>query len=120
MDHNADRLEAQVKKFNEDCKKGVDSAFGKDPKYLRAVEKAPFYAVQVRPASGGTMGGVQTNDKFQVLDRKGGVIQGLYAGGEMANRPYYDRYYLAGSSLTIAYTSGRLIGEEAAKAVLKK
>ena len=120
MGVNADRLEAQVKKFNEDCKKGVDSAFGKDPKYLRAVEKAPFYAVQVRPASGGTMGGVQTNDKFQVLDRKGGVIQGLYAGGAMANRPYYDRYYLAGSSLTIAYTSGRLIGEEAAKAVLKK
>ena len=41
------------------------------------------------------MGGVATNDKFEVLDRKGAVIPGLYAGGEMANRPYYDRYFLA-------------------------
>lgn len=120
MGVNADRLSAALEKYNADCKKGVDSAFGKDPKHLHALEKAPFYAVQVRPSTGGTMGGVATNDKFEVLDRKGAVIPGLYAGGEMANRPYYDRYFLAGSSLTIAYTSGRLIGEEAAKAVLKK
>lgn len=120
MGVNADHLSAALEKYNADCKKGVDSAFGKAPKHLHALEKAPFYAVQVRPSTGGTMGGVATNDKFEVLDRKGAVIPGLYAGGEMANRPYYDRYFLAGSSLTIAYTSGRLIGEEAAKAVLKK
>ena len=120
MGVNADNLAKALDKYNADCKKGVDSAFGKAKQYLHAVTKAPFYAVQVRPSTGGTMGGVATNDKFEVLDSKGAVIPGLYAGGEMANRPYYDRFFLAGSSLTIAYTSGRLIGAEAAKAVLKK
>ncbi len=114
MGADAYQLEATMKKWNADVKAGKDTEFGKDAKYMHAFEKAPFYAVKVRPVAGGTMGGVETNDKFQVLDVKGKVIPGLYAGGEMANRPYYNRVYVSGSSLELAYTSGRLIGAEAA------
>ena len=81
---------------------------------MRPLVKPPFYAVKVMPSAGGTMGGVATNARFEALDAKGQVIPGLYAGGEAANRPYYDRTYVSGTGLGIALTSGRLIGEAAA------
>ena len=53
--------------------------------------------------------------KFQVLRQDGSVIKGLYAGGETVNRPYYRRVYTSGTGLGLAYTSGRIAGENAAK-----
>ena len=69
----------------------------------------PFYAVRVVPQTGGTMGGVKVNEKFQVLRADGSVIKGLYAGGEVINR-----VYTSGTGLGIAYTSGRIAGMNAA------
>ena len=44
-----------------------------------------------------------------------GAGVGLYAGGETANRPFYRRVYTSGTGLGLAYTSGRIAGENAAK-----
>lgn len=77
--------------------------------------KDRFYAVRVIPSTMGTIGGLQTNDKFQVLRADGSVIKGLYAGGETANRPFYRRVYTSGTGLGLAYTSGRIAGAEAAQ-----
>lgn len=119
MGADAYALEKEIGRYNEFVKAGEDKDFGKAKEFLHPVEKAPFYAVKVFPVINGTMGGVAVNDKFQVLNKKNQPIAGLYAGGEMANRAFYNRVYVEGSSLAIAYTSGRLIGEAAA-ASLKK
>lgn len=92
-----------------------DPAFNKMPEFLVPFDKAPFYAVRVVPSTMGTIGGLQTNDKFQVLRADGSVIKGLYAGGETANRPFYRRVYTSGTGLGLAYTSGRIAGANAAQ-----
>lgn len=70
-------------------------------------------AIRVVPKTGGTIGGVKVNDKFPVICEDGSVIKGLYAGGEVINRPYYNRVYTSGTGLGIAYTSGRIAGTNA-------
>lgn len=96
--------------YNKACETGDDKTFKKPAAYLKPFLKAPFYAVRVVPQTGGTMGGVKVNDKFQVIRADGSVIKGLYAGGEVQNRPYYGRVYTSGTGLGIAYTSGRIAG----------
>ena len=110
----AAQLKATMDKYNQACKDRKDPVFDKDPEFLVPLEQAPFYAVRVIPSTMGTIGGVRTNDKFQVLRADGSVIKGLYAGGETANRPFYRRVYTSGTGLGLAYTSGRIAGENAA------
>lgn len=97
------------------CVPSTASWFMKPKTYLKPFLKAPFYAVRVVPQTGGTMGGVKVNDKFLVVCADGSPVKGLYAGGEVQNRPYYNRVYTSGTGLGIAYTSGRIAGGYAAE-----
>lgn len=108
-------LKAVFDQVNEAAATGDDKVFHKEKMYIHGLTKAPFYAVRVIPVTGGTMGGLVTDDHFRVLDKNGKPIKGLYAGGEMANRQFYNRTYSSGSSLAIALTSGRIAGETAAE-----
>lgn len=108
-------LKRTMDAYNEACETGDDKAFKKPKTYLKPFLKAPFYAVRVVPQTGGTMGGVKVNDKFQVVRADGSPVKGLYAGGEVQNRPYYGRVYTSGTGLGIAYTSGRIAGGYAAE-----
>lgn len=108
-------LRATMEQYNQACKDKKDTLLNKEPEFLVPVDKAPYYAVRVIPSTMGTIGGLQTNNKFQVLRADGSVIKGLYAGGETANRPFYRRVYTSGTGLGLAYTSGRIAGENAAK-----
>ena len=109
-----DALARTMKDYNAACTTGDDKAFGKAKEFLKPFAKPPFFAVRVVPKTGGTNGGVKVNDKFQVVREDGSVIKGLYAGGEVINRPYYNRVYTSGTGLGIAYTSGRIAGTNAA------
>lgn len=111
----AKALADTMKAYNDACRNGKDEQFGKPAQFLKPFEKAPFYAVRVVPKTGGTIGGVKVNEKFQVIRADGTPIKGLYAGGEVINRPYYNRVYTSGTGLGIAYTSGRLAGKYAAQ-----
>ena len=82
--------------------------------------QAPYFAVKVRPVISGTIGGFVVTPDFQVLDNALKPIQGLWAAGELANRAFYNRVYEPGTSLLIAYASGRAAGTSAAKAALSK
>ena len=113
----ADKLKATMDAYNEACKTGDDKVYHKPKAFLKPFEKAPFYAVRVVPQTGGTMGGVKVDEHFRVVDKAGKPIPGLYAGGEVQNRPYYQRVYTSGTGLGIAYTSGRIAGAHAADAV---
>ncbi len=117
MGVDAAALVETTKQYNTYCANGVDEQFGKTSTLygvtgtaLRPIEVGPFYAVKVHPSNAGTIGGVVTNWDCQVLREDGSVIEGLYAGGECSNREYYAYTYMSGSGVTVALTSGRLIG----------
>ena len=64
----------------------------------------------------GTAGGLIVNDKAQVLDQDGNVIEHLYAAGELTCVQVLDTvHFSAGENLSWNVYSGRIAGTEAAK-----
>ena len=120
MGARADNVKQTIEKLNADAPAGKDTAFGRDPINFTSLTQAPYFAVKVRPVISGTIGGFVVTPDFQVLDNALKPIQGLWAAGELANRAFYNRVYEPGTSLLIAYASGRAAGTSAAKAALSK
>ncbi|MDI6616714.1 MAG: FAD-binding protein, partial [Syntrophaceae bacterium] len=112
---------AAVKKtvddYNSYLKTGVDKEFGR---YLqpdaKPIGKAPFYAVRLWPKVHHTMGGVQINEKAQVIDVDGKPIPGLYAAGEVAGG-VHGAVRLGSCAVVDCLVFGRIAGKEVVKAV---
>lgn len=120
MGARANNVKQTIEKLNADAAAGKDTAFDRDPINFTSLTQAPYFAVKVRPVISGTIGGFVVTPDFQVLDNALKPIQGLWAAGELANRAFYNRVYEPGTSLLIAYASGRAAGTSAAKAALSK
>ena len=60
------------------------------------------------------MGGVEINEKAQVINTKGNPIPGLYAAGEVTGG-IHGTNRLGGNALTDITVFGRIAGENAAK-----
>src|SRR5882757_267331 len=73
-------LEATVARYNMFASKGADEDFEKP--VLHRIETPPFYAAYASIRVLDSYGGLKINGKAQVLDTRGQVIPGLYAGGE--------------------------------------
>jgi fumarate reductase flavoprotein subunit len=119
---NPEKLQATIDEYNESCRKGHDALFCKDPKYLRPIEGPQFYAVRAKTVFLGTLGGIKVNERTEVLDKKGGVIPGLYAVGFDAGGMYGDSYCIreaSGLSAGFAINSGRMAGSNAVKYLRK-
>lgn len=110
-------LRATIERYNTFAEKKHDDDFAKDPKYIQAVAKGPFYAVKSMPTALGTLGGAKVTENLQVVGTNGKVIDGLYAVGNDAGGMYGDSYDLlmAGSTIGFAVNSGRIAGEHAGK-----
>jgi succinate dehydrogenase/fumarate reductase flavoprotein subunit len=108
------QLEQTVSTYNSYAHAGEDLQYGKNPQYLNAIEEPSFYALKVVPATLGTLGGLRINLKAQVLDPAGNPIPGLYAAGEVANGQLFAAYPASGTSLQVAFSLGRLAGQQAA------
>ena len=109
-------LRATVDEYNDCCAKGRDRLFVKNPKFLRPLLGPRYYAVKVRTAFLGTMGGIRINQYTEVVDKKNAVIPGLYAGGFDAGGMYGDSYPITASpglSSAFALNSGRIAGRRA-------
>ena len=109
-------LRATVDEYNDCCSRGRDRLFVKNPKFLRPLLGPRHYAVKVRTAFLGTMGGIRINQNMEVLDKKSAVIPGLYAGGFDAGGMYGDSYPITvspGLSSAFALNSGRIAGRSA-------
>lgn len=82
----ADAFVAEIERHNGFCDAGQDDDFGR---YLfdelSPVREAPFYASPATWAAHITIGGLVTDENFQVLTEAGGAIEGLYAAGEVRN-----------------------------------
>ena len=75
---------ATIERYNKFCDNGRDLDFGKDPKSLIPIRKPPFYAFfghRFRQCTKG-LNGIAVNPKFEVLNTKGEVMPGLWAGGD--------------------------------------
>ena len=100
-----------VKRYNLFVKKGMDEDFSRSP-LGEGILHPPFYVMG--PAVGYigvTLGGLDINTRFQVLDQSGGAIPGLFAGGRNGGGLIIMGH---GLNLAWAFTSGRLAGKTAA------
>lgn len=123
-------LKATVDRFNGFVAKGRDEDFHRgDRAYdrylgdgykanpaLGAIDKAPFYAVQVYPGDVGTYGGVVTDSSARVLREDGSPIEGLYATGTTTASVMGRSYPGAGSSIGPSFTWGYVAAKHAAGA----
>jgi fumarate reductase flavoprotein subunit len=111
-------LRATVEEYNGFCEKRHDDLFAKDLKYLRPLRGPKFYAAKAQTVFLGTMGGIKTNHKMEVIDKKDAAIPGLYAVGYDVGGMYGHDYCMqvaSGLSSAFAINSGRLAGKNALK-----
>jgi 3-oxosteroid 1-dehydrogenase len=124
-------LAAEVERFNGFARDGADPDFHRgeseynkyygDPSNkpnpnLGAIEKGPFYAVEMVPGDVGTSGGVMTDEYARVLRPDGSVIQGLYATGNSTAAVVGRVYPGAGASVGPSMTFGYIAALHAAGA----
>lgn len=112
---NPEVLIHSVERYNELCAAGEDTDYGKASEYMVPIEEGPFYAVRGYAINRGTLGGIQINEEAQVIDAAGNPIEGLYAAGTIASRPFFSRTYHGGSALGISATMGYVAGNSAVK-----
>ncbi len=115
----AEALEASVKQYNAYCAQGHDNEFFKEVRYMRPLDTKKLYAIKLRANFFSAFGGLNTNRRFQVLDKANKPIKGLYAAGlevsKMAGHTYTT--WTSGYAFGFACYSGRYAGLEAAKAL---
>ncbi len=109
-------LEATVQRWNAAVVAGHDAEFGRfnsagpDPT-ARAVEKAPFYAIQLFPMTRKSMGGLAIDADARVIDAAGRPVRGLYAAGEVTGMAGINgRYGGEGTFLGPSVFLGRIAG----------
>ncbi len=127
LEINLSTLKNTLTQFNENARQGLDPEFDRgegayDRCYgnphsahpnLGTVEKAPFYAVEVKTTSLSTKGGPVVNSKSQVVHKDGDALQKLYAIGNVADCIMY--YGCSGGDslgpgMTAGYIAGNAIG----------
>lgn len=96
-------------------KAGTDKDFGRDDlatvKY--DLSTAPYYAVKIAPGVHHTMGGVEINEKTEVINADGNVILGLFAAGEVTGGVHGGNR-LGGNAVADIIVFGRIAGQTAA------
>jgi fumarate reductase flavoprotein subunit len=114
---------AEIKRYNEMCKQGIDKDFGKDRRIMKAtaLKDAPFYGTvnknsgSVRSISAGMVSttGLDTDAEGRVLNSDFKPIKGLYAAGNNAGGRFITVYQtpLSGISIGMAITEGCMLGE---------
>ena len=125
---DAQGLAAEVKRHNEFAAAGVDLDYHKgespadryfgDPAAkpnpcLGAIDKPPFYAVELWPGDIGTNGGLRTDASARVLRENGIPIDGLYAAGNCADAVTGNAYPGAGATIGISMVFGYIAARHA-------
>lgn len=109
---DANTFVEQVNRYNGMCEKGVDEDLGQTT--LIPIGEGPYYAVDIKTITMGTIGGLKTDDDKHVLDKEGNAIDGLYAAGELINGKYFNQVYTSGCAQLLSLDSGIIAGRNAA------
>lgn len=114
MGVDVEALKATVERYNELAAAGSDDDFGKRADRMFEINTAPFYAYKLTDTVIlVSMGGLQTNVDFQVLDTDDNVIEGLYAVGNAQGGRFLVDYPLPCPAIShgCAMTHGMLVGQ---------
>ena len=132
LEIDAPALAQSVARYNDDARRGVDSAFGLggDPYQrflgdrdhapnpcMRPIETPPYYAIRLYPSDLGTIAGLMTDAEARVLDAAGRPIDGLYACGNDMNSIMDGAYPGPGITLGPALVFGTLAARAIARAM---
>lgn len=113
----ADALKASVERYNQMCDEGFDADFGKQAKYLKKVEKAPFWGIHKHVRVSALCAGATVNENYQAITTAGEVIPNLwitgFGAGQLCGAPDWSMYQ-AGMSAGHCIMSGRICGIQAA------
>ena len=113
---SVETLRNQLNRYNELCRKGEDEDFGKDPQCLIPLDKPPYYACRTTVGILVTQAGPLVNKHWQATDKKGHVVPGLYAIGNVSGgfNQYETPMDAPLNSLSYAVTSGYLAARHCA------
>lgn len=113
---DADALKATIDHYNELCRDGSDSDFGKAADLMVPIETSPFYLAKLSYSYFFSVGGITTDKQRRVLDGNLNPIDGLYAIGNDGNMLYRNVYTInmPGTAFGNQVNSGR----ESANAVM--
>ena len=105
---------ASIERYNEVCKSGVDTDFGKDARRLFPLENPPFYACAFVPAIMlVAMGGLKSDEECRVHNTEGKIIPGLFVAGNVQGDRFAVSYpiSLKGLSIGMAQFYGYVAGQ---------
>jgi succinate dehydrogenase/fumarate reductase flavoprotein subunit len=108
-----DALEATVARYNSFAKDGKDVDYGRAPDRIAAIQKPPYYAMELTPSFVNTQGGPRRNKDAQVIGTDGEPIPRLYSAGELGS--IYAFNYNAGGNVGECFAFGRIAGRNAAQ-----
>lgn len=109
----AENLVATVETYNAAVRGDQADPFGRTIVHEEC-NKAPYYAIRVRPGTVMSAGGLKVNENFEVIKTDGTTIPNVYATGEMTGG--YRAYgYIGGDALGHALVSGLIAGQHAAE-----
>lgn len=105
---------ASIERYNEVCRSGVDTDFGKDARRLFPLENPPFYACPFVPAIMlVAMGGLKSDEECRVYNTEGKIIPGLFVAGNVQGDRFAVSYpiSLKGLSIGMAQFYGYVAGQ---------
>ncbi|MGL5124443.1 MAG: flavocytochrome c [Fusobacteriaceae bacterium] len=102
-----------IEKYNSFIENKKDLDFNRRGTLI-SISKGPFYIQKVAPAVHHTMGGVRINKENQVLNKKGDIIKGLFAAGEIVGG-LHGTNRLGGNAITEIIVFGKRAGENILK-----
>lgn len=104
-----DALCATVERYNDQCARGRDDDFGRDPATLTPLRGPRYYAVPLWPGGSHTVGGPRRDEHARVVAARGGVVANLYSAGELGS-VHGLLYPAGGASLAECMAFGRIAG----------
>ena len=89
-----------MERYNELCDAGFDADFGKQAKYLKKIEKAPYWGIHKHVRVSALCAGATVNENYQATRGVGGeVIPNLwvtgFSAGQLCGAPDWSMYQAA-------------------------
>lgn len=108
-------LKARVDAWNAKAKSRTPDEFGRNPRNVKPILKAPFYGIKTGANLAACYAGPRVNWHFEVIGKDGAPIPGLYAGGMNAGGMVGEDVFQASclSALGLALATGWMAGDNA-------